>query len=67
MMRQARLAAIGLLAALAVSGCGKKGPPLAPFVRIPAGVEKISRGEARQRDLRHPDGADDEYRHVGAD
>jgi hypothetical protein len=42
MMRQARLAAVGLLAALAVSGCGKKGPPLAPFVRIPAGVEKIT-------------------------
>ncbi len=41
-MRPARLAALGLLAALAVAGCGKKGPPLAPFVRIPAGVEKIA-------------------------
>jgi len=42
MMRPPRLAAVGLLAALAASGCGKKGPPLAPFVRIPAGVEKIT-------------------------
>ena len=41
-MRPARLAGVGLLAALAASGCGKKGPPLAPFVRIPAGVETIS-------------------------
>jgi hypothetical protein len=42
MMRPVRLAAVGLIAALAASGCGKKGPPLAPFVRIPAGVEKIT-------------------------
>jgi hypothetical protein len=41
-MRPARLAAVGLLAACAAAGCGKKGPPLAPFVRIPAGVEKIT-------------------------
>jgi hypothetical protein len=36
------LAAIGLLAATAAWGCGKKGPPLAPFVRIPAGIETIT-------------------------
>jgi hypothetical protein len=42
MMGSARVAAVGLLAALAAIGCGKKGPPLAPFVRIPAGVEKIT-------------------------
>ena len=41
-MGPARRAAVGLLAALAATGCGKKGPPLAPFVRIPAGVEKIT-------------------------
>ena len=37
-----RLAAIGLLAATAAWGCGKKGAPLAPFVRIPAGIETIT-------------------------
>jgi hypothetical protein len=37
-----RLAAIGLLAAAAAWGCGKKGAPLAPFVRIPAGIEMIT-------------------------
>jgi hypothetical protein len=42
MTHRSRLAAIGLLAAIAAFGCGKKGAPLAPFVRIPAGVEKIS-------------------------
>jgi hypothetical protein len=42
MTNRARLAAAGLLAAIAAAGCGKKGAPLAPFVRIPAGVEKIS-------------------------
>lgn len=36
-----RIGAIALLAATAVAGCGKKGPPLAPFVRIPAAVETI--------------------------
>jgi hypothetical protein len=41
-MRRCRVAALCLVAALAASGCGKKGPPLAPFVRIPAGVEKIT-------------------------
>ena len=41
-MRRVRPAALGLLVALAAAGCGKKGPPLAPFVRIPAGVEKIA-------------------------
>lgn len=41
-MRSGRVAAFGLVAALAAAGCGKKGPPLAPFVRIPAGVEKIT-------------------------
>ncbi|MGE0594214.1 MAG: hypothetical protein AB7G23_18640 [Vicinamibacterales bacterium] len=35
------LAGAALLLALA-GGCGKKGPPLAPFVRIPAGVETIT-------------------------
>jgi hypothetical protein len=42
MTNRARLAAVALLAAIAAAGCGKKGAPLAPFVRIPAGVEKIS-------------------------
>jgi len=37
-----RLAAIGLLATAATWGCGKKGAPLAPFVRIPAGIETIT-------------------------
>jgi hypothetical protein len=37
-----KLAAIGLLAATAAWGCGKKGAPLAPFVRIPAGIETIT-------------------------
>lgn len=37
-----RLAAVGLLAATAAAGCGKKGPPLAPIVRIPAAVETIA-------------------------
>ena len=39
--RPGRFAAIVLLGATAASGCGKKGPPLAPFVRIPAAVETI--------------------------
>jgi hypothetical protein len=34
--------ALAVLCAITASGCGKKGPPLAPFVHIPAGVEKIS-------------------------
>jgi predicted small lipoprotein YifL len=34
------LAALAVVSALA-AGCGKKGPPLAPIVRIPAAVEKI--------------------------
>ena len=39
--RRARFAAAVLLAT-AACGCGKKGPPLAPFVRIPAAVETIT-------------------------
>jgi hypothetical protein len=34
-------AAVTLAAALAAGGCGKKGAPLAPFVRIPAAVDTI--------------------------
>jgi hypothetical protein len=34
--RAIRLALIVLLAAFTLPGCGKKGPPLAPFVRVPA-------------------------------
>jgi hypothetical protein len=30
-----------LAVCLSVAACGKKGPPLAPFVRIPAAIEKI--------------------------
>ena len=30
------------MCAVSASACGKKGPPLAPFVHIPAAVEKIS-------------------------
>ncbi len=33
--------AIGLLAAAQLSGCGMKGPPLAPFVRVPAAVGEL--------------------------
>ena len=67
MMRPARLAAVGLLAALAASGCGKKGPPLAPFVRIPAGVEKITASRLGNDVYVTLDGADDQHRHVAAD
>jgi hypothetical protein len=35
------LLAIGLVAAL-VSGCGKKGPPLAPLLHVPAAVDKFA-------------------------
>ena len=41
MNRHRCLAAMAILAAAAGS-CGKKGPPLAPFVRIPAGVEMLT-------------------------
>jgi hypothetical protein len=40
MMRNVRATAV-LCAALAI-GCGKKGPPLAPFVRIPAPIDQIT-------------------------
>jgi hypothetical protein len=40
--RAGRLAGIAVLAATAAWGCGKKGAPLPPFVRIPAGVEMIT-------------------------
>jgi hypothetical protein len=36
------LAALAVVCAISASGCGKKGPPLAPFVHIPAAVEKIT-------------------------
>ena len=36
-----RLAAVALIAA-AAAGCGRKGPPLAPVVRVPAGVGAVS-------------------------
>ena len=36
--RGARLLALSGLVA-AVVGCGKKGPPLTPYVRIPAAIE----------------------------
>src|SRR5262245_61507468 len=35
-------AATVLLVTVAALGCGKKGPPLAPFVRIPAAIDQIS-------------------------
>jgi hypothetical protein len=41
-MTRSGLAAVGLIAAIAASGCGKKGAPLAPFVRIPAAIEMIT-------------------------
>jgi hypothetical protein len=31
-----------VLVAVVAAGCGKKGPPLAPFIRIPAPIEQIS-------------------------
>jgi hypothetical protein len=34
--------ALAVVCAMTASACGKKGPPLAPFVHIPAAVEKIS-------------------------
>ena len=40
--RAACVTAVAVLAASAAIGCGKKGPPLAPFVRIPAAVEMIT-------------------------
>jgi hypothetical protein len=36
------LAAAAVVAAVAATGCGKKGSPLAPLVRIPAAVDKIA-------------------------
>ena len=30
------------LASVAMAGCGKKGPPLAPIVRVPAAVDKVA-------------------------
>jgi hypothetical protein len=35
-------AATAVLVAVVAAGCGKKGPPLAPFIRIPAPIEQIS-------------------------
>ncbi len=40
-MRGLRLAA-ALAAAAALAGCGKKGPPLAPIVHVPAAVEGLA-------------------------
>jgi hypothetical protein len=34
--------ALAVFCVITASGCGKKGPPLAPFVHIPAAIEKIS-------------------------
>jgi hypothetical protein len=36
-----RAATLGVLLGLLAAGCGKKGPPLAPFVHIPGAVQKI--------------------------
>src|SRR5690349_9476880 len=41
MMWNVRAAAV-LMLTVAALGCGKKGPPLAPFARIPAPIEQIS-------------------------
>ena len=41
-VRARRYAVVALVAVVTASACGKKGPPLAPFVRIPAGVDKIA-------------------------
>ena len=35
-------ATVFVAGALAAGGCGKKGPPLAPFVRVPAAVDKMA-------------------------
>jgi hypothetical protein len=43
------VAAAALAGALVAGGCGKKGPPLPPFVRIPAPVEKITAARFGQR------------------
>jgi len=32
---------VAVAAIVVAGGCGKKGPPLAPIVRIPAGIDKI--------------------------
>src|ERR1051325_8159172 len=34
--------ALSIACAITLSACGKKGPPLAPFVHIPAAIDKIS-------------------------
>jgi hypothetical protein len=36
------LFALAALAAAALPACGKKGPPLAPLVRLPAGADRVS-------------------------
>ena len=36
------MAAATICAAIAVAGCGKRGPPLAPFVRLPAAISQIA-------------------------
>ena len=47
-------------------GCGKKGPPLAPFVRIPAAPARVERAARRQRRLRHAHPPAAEHRRVEA-
>jgi hypothetical protein len=41
-MKTSLVAALAVAGAVAVGGCGKKGPPLTPIVRIPATVESVS-------------------------
>jgi hypothetical protein len=36
------LSVVAVLCALVASGCGKKGPPLAPIVRVPAQIDMIA-------------------------
>jgi hypothetical protein len=40
--RRTRLLLAGCLASVAIAGCGKKGAPLAPFVRLPAVVQRVT-------------------------
>ena len=50
-----RWAAAGcaVLALAASVGCGKKGPPLAPFVLLPAAPARVAAAARRRRRLRH--------------
>src|SRR5207249_4666101 len=41
-LHSVKIACAAALLALCADGCGKKGPPLAPYVHIPAPVQQIT-------------------------